>query len=67
MDRDAAIRLLPTLHANALRLRDQGLRTASIAERLDLGLDEVDPVLRIAEAKLRRLITNISDSERDEE
>jgi DNA-directed RNA polymerase specialized sigma24 family protein len=56
MDRDAALAALAPTHAEALRLRDAGLTRAAIAERLTLEQDEVEPLLRVAEAKLDRLL-----------
>jgi DNA-directed RNA polymerase specialized sigma24 family protein len=56
VDRDAALALLPPLHAHALRLRDDGLGDGAIAERLGLERDGIAPVLRVADAKLRRLM-----------
>jgi DNA-directed RNA polymerase specialized sigma24 family protein len=54
--------LLPPLHTAALRLRDAGADAAAIADELGLGLDEVEPLLRVASAKLARLMADGHDA-----
>ncbi|MHB8656758.1 MAG: hypothetical protein ACYC91_02215 [Solirubrobacteraceae bacterium] len=55
MDRDAAMADLPELYSRALGLRRTGAEAAAIAAALDLELEAVGPLLRVAEAKLARL------------
>jgi hypothetical protein len=55
MDRERAITGLPTLYAVAVRLRDEGVDTHTIAVALAVDDDAVAPLLSIAEAKLARL------------
>jgi DNA-directed RNA polymerase specialized sigma24 family protein len=57
VDNEEARRRLPERHAQALRLRDQGLTEESIAGVLGIPLAAVRPLLKIAEAKLARLLT----------
>jgi len=54
---DEALDLLPATYAEAVRLRRRGLDKQSIA--VELGVDEaaIGTLLRLAEAKLRRLLT----------
>jgi DNA-directed RNA polymerase specialized sigma24 family protein len=61
VDNEEARRRLPETHAQALRLRDQGLTEESIAEFLSIPLAAVRPLLNIAEAKLARLLTEESE------
>ena len=56
MDRSQALRDLPTMHAVALRLRDNGFDDAVIAAVLDVEHVQVPALLRIAEAKLAKLM-----------
>lgn len=56
MDRESAIDRLPTLHATAIRLRDRGADDREIATELGLETGDLAPVLRVAEAKLARLM-----------
>jgi hypothetical protein len=56
MDRDAAIRELPTAYAVALRLRDGGHDVEAIAARLDIACEAVAPLLRMADAKLDNIL-----------
>ena len=56
MDRSQALRELPTLHAVALRLRDNGFDDGVIAAALDVEHVQVPALLRIAEAKLAKLL-----------
>jgi hypothetical protein len=53
--RDALLRRLPLAHAVAVRLREQGADDELIAVALDIEVEGVDPLLAIADAKLRRL------------
>jgi hypothetical protein len=55
MDRDQAITELPTLHAVALRLRDDGADPRTIAVAVGVDEDQVPTFLNIAERKLARL------------
>jgi DNA-directed RNA polymerase specialized sigma24 family protein len=52
MDRTAAIAKLPEAYAIALRLRDEHLNNEDIAARLGIEVDAVEPLLRLAAAKL---------------
>ncbi|MBV9315135.1 MAG: hypothetical protein JO100_15710 [Pseudonocardia sp.] len=56
MDREAALNELPEVHAIALRLRDGGYNNAAIAAALGIELEAVQPLFRVAEAKLARLL-----------
>ena len=56
MDRDEALSQLPGLYGRALRLREQGCDRAQIAVELDVPAEAVGMLLRVAEAKLARLI-----------
>jgi len=47
---------LPEAHAEALRLRDRGVGEEAIAELLEIPIEAVAPLVRIAEAKLARLL-----------
>jgi DNA-directed RNA polymerase specialized sigma24 family protein len=58
MDRGAALDRLPETYANALRLRDAGLRDEDIAMRLGIPPEAIAPLLRLAEAKLTRLMVS---------
>jgi DNA-directed RNA polymerase specialized sigma24 family protein len=55
VDYEEAIAGLPATYAEALRLRDKGLTGVHIAELLDVPPESVDPLLRLAEAKLAAL------------
>jgi DNA-directed RNA polymerase specialized sigma24 family protein len=57
MDRTAAIAELPEAYATALRLRDDGMNEAGIAARLGIEIEAVGPLLRVAAAKLRGILT----------
>jgi DNA-directed RNA polymerase specialized sigma24 family protein len=63
MDRAEALELLPESYARALTLREGGASAADIAGELDIVVESVSPLLRIAEAKLARLLTERSGSE----
>lgn len=56
MDRSQALRELPTMHAVALRLRDNGFDDQVIAAVLDVEHVQVPALLRIAQAKLAKLM-----------
>ncbi len=51
-DRAAALSRIPRAYALALRLRDAGVAGALIAEWLDIEPEALEPMLRLAEAKL---------------
>jgi hypothetical protein len=55
MEREQAISELPTLHAVALRLRDDGADPHTIAVAVGLEEEQVPTFLSIAERKLARL------------
>lgn len=52
---DELLKLLPAMHAAALRLRAAGLDDEALADRLEIPPESVDPLIRIAEAKLVQL------------
>jgi DNA-directed RNA polymerase specialized sigma24 family protein len=56
MDRNTAIDQLPETYATALRLYDQGCDHDAIAARLDLPVEAVSPLLRMATAKLHNIL-----------
>jgi DNA-directed RNA polymerase specialized sigma24 family protein len=58
MDQATALSQLPETYANALRLRDAGLRDEAIARRLGVPEEAIAPLLRLAEAKLTRLMVS---------
>jgi DNA-directed RNA polymerase specialized sigma24 family protein len=58
MDRGAALDRLPETYARALRLRDVGLRDEDIAMRLGIPPEAIAALLRVAEAKLTRLMAS---------
>jgi DNA-directed RNA polymerase specialized sigma24 family protein len=60
--RDEALQRLPEAYAVALRLHAEG-RDDAIAERLGIGRESVGPLLRLAEAKLARLLGSIDVTE----
>jgi DNA-directed RNA polymerase specialized sigma24 family protein len=53
---DEALALLPSVYAQALQLHDQGYDAQQIAEELAIDAAAVGPVLRLANAKLARLL-----------
>jgi DNA-directed RNA polymerase specialized sigma24 family protein len=57
MDRSTAIDRLPEAYAAALRLQDEGYDDNAIAVRLGLAPTAVGPLLRVAAAKLRAILT----------
>lgn len=52
----SALEELPAVHAAVLRLHLAGTDAAGIATELDIDIDAVGPLLRVAEAKLARLL-----------
>jgi hypothetical protein len=64
VDRRSAIASLAPLYANALHLLDEGLSRLAIADRLGLDVDQVEPILRIAQAKLDRIMGDNADQHR---
>jgi hypothetical protein len=56
VNRSAAVEQLPTMHAVAIRLRDEGVGDHVIAVALAIDDDEVPNVLRIAAAKLANVM-----------
>jgi len=56
MDLAAAMNELPEVHAKALRLHRAGTDASGIAEALDIDVEAVGPLLRVAEAKLASLL-----------
>ena len=54
--RDEALALLPPAYAQAIRLQDQGYDEQQIAARLAIDAAAVGPLLRLANAKLARLL-----------
>jgi DNA-directed RNA polymerase specialized sigma24 family protein len=52
MDRTAAMKELPDVYGRALRLRDEGVNAEEIAARLNIEPEAVQPLMRIAAAKL---------------
>jgi DNA-directed RNA polymerase specialized sigma24 family protein len=61
MDRASALDELPEAHAVALRLRDAGHDDQAIATALGIDLEAVEPLLRVAVAKLSALMTDRDD------
>lgn len=56
MDRDAALARLAGTYASALRLADEGLSHAVIAEKLGIDAVSVEPLLAIGREKLAHLM-----------
>jgi DNA-directed RNA polymerase specialized sigma24 family protein len=56
MDRAEAIEHLPSTHAAVIRLLDAGAGETEIAEQLDIHPSAVAPLVRVARAKLARLL-----------
>jgi hypothetical protein len=65
MDVASALDELPEVHAAVLRLRHAGIDAAGVAAelRIDIDIDAVGPLLRVAEAKLTRLLMDPDPSE----
>jgi hypothetical protein len=55
MRRSKALRQLPPAHALVIRLADEGLDVAQLANRLHLDPSAVGPLLLVAKAKLAAL------------
>lgn len=51
-----AMAALPVVYADALRLREEGVSPADIARTLEVPGDAVANLLRLADAKLARLL-----------
>jgi DNA-directed RNA polymerase specialized sigma24 family protein len=66
MDRTQAMAELPEAYATALRLREAGVDDAGIAERLGTPPDAVGPLLRLAVAKLDRILAANEDAHENE-
>jgi|GraSoiStandDraft_23_1057293.scaffolds.fasta_scaffold1545707_1 DNA-directed RNA polymerase specialized sigma24 family protein len=64
MDRATALSRLPEAYAEALRLHDAGLSEAAISRRLGVPPEAMAPLLRLAEAKLARLMANDEEEAR---
>jgi len=56
VDRRTAIDSLAPVHARALRLLDDGVEQAVVASRMGLDTDELATLVRVAEAKVKRLL-----------
>ncbi|MGH3829182.1 MAG: hypothetical protein ACRDRS_01810 [Pseudonocardiaceae bacterium] len=56
MDFESGLDELPKAHATALRLHRAGTNAAGIAAELGIEVEAVAPLLRVAEAKLARLL-----------
>lgn len=54
-DLERALRMLPSLHADAYRLQRSGVDELSIAIHLEIPVEDVGSVLREAERQLERL------------
>lgn len=60
---DEAIAGLPALYADALRMRGEGLTDAAIAMQLNVPLESIEALMRLAEAKLAAQQTGLSTEE----
>lgn len=67
MDRDAAVAALPEVYAELLRLREAGTDRARIAALLEVEVEALDLLLRVAEAKLALLLAAPQLGEHDGE
>jgi DNA-directed RNA polymerase specialized sigma24 family protein len=67
MDRTAAIDELPDAYATALRARDENLSNAEIAARVNIDIEAVEPLLRIADAKLGAILADQARSPKTQE
>ena len=56
VDRATALSKLPQAYEDALRLRDQGLGETALAAALGMEPEAVANLVRLAEAKLSRLL-----------
>ena len=59
MDRTAAIGELPDAYAAALRLRDEDLSNEELAARVGVEVEAVEPLLRLAAAKLASILADV--------
>jgi DNA-directed RNA polymerase specialized sigma24 family protein len=59
--RDEALALLPPAYVQALQLQDQGCGEQQIAAELAIEAAAVAPLLRLANAKLARLLAMAGD------
>jgi DNA-directed RNA polymerase specialized sigma24 family protein len=57
MDAASALSELPEVHAAVLRLHNAGTDASGIAAALGLEVEAVAPLLRVAKAKLARVLT----------
>lgn len=62
MDLQAALDRLPQSYSIALRMRETDTDDA-IAERLGIAPEAIAPLIRVAEAKLRRLLDSDEEAE----
>ena len=67
MDRAAAIDELPDAYATSLRARDEDLSNAEIAGRVNIDIEAVEPLLRIAVAKLGAILADHARSPQTQE
>jgi hypothetical protein len=58
MDLDTALRRMPQVYAEALRLRDEGFDALAIAERLLLPPESMPSLFKLADAKLAALMVS---------
>jgi DNA-directed RNA polymerase specialized sigma24 family protein len=58
MNRATAIAELPDAYATAVRARDEHLTNEEIAARLGIEIEAVEPLLRIAVAKLDAILAD---------
>jgi DNA-directed RNA polymerase specialized sigma24 family protein len=65
VERDEAIDQLPVNYGRALRLQDRGFSTHDIAVALDIPEEAIRPLLRLAEAKLARILNESPPSAED--
>jgi hypothetical protein len=56
MDRRAAVASLAPVHARALGLLDEGVNAIAVAAALGLDLPELTVLVRVAEAKVDRIL-----------
>jgi hypothetical protein len=63
MTQDEALDLLPPAYARALQLQSQGRNEQWIARELGVEAAAVGPLLRLAEAKLTRLVSTTRGAE----
>lgn len=63
MDRRTAIDALAPVHAHALRMLDHGFERSIVAARMGLEVDELNTLVRVAEAKVNRLLSQHQNEE----